>query len=132
MRAAACVPSRADIQLHMRVPCLLSRALPRLALAAISKGVSPNDLLFRIAGSGLAFYLYNEVSMYTLDSVHPITHAVGNTIKRVILILYSVLRFGSTLNLQGKLGSAIAIAGVFAYSVAKSQCKPAAPPGKAN
>ena len=39
--------------------------------------------------------------MLTLDAraemaqVHPITHAVGNTIKRVILILFSVIRFGT-------------------------------------
>jgi len=96
--------------------------------AAMAKGVDPTDLTLRILGSGLAFYLYNEVSFYTLDSVHPITHAVGNTIKRVILILYSVVRFGSTLNMQGKVGSAIAIGGVFAYSVAKQQFKKPAKP----
>jgi len=96
---------------------------------AMAKGVSAQDLLFRLVASGLSFYLYNEVSFYVLDSVHPITHAVGNTIKRVILILYSVVRFGSVLSLQGKVGSAIAIGGVFAYSVAKQLCaKPAAKP----
>ena len=38
--------------------------------------------------------------MYTLDAVHPITHAVGNTIKRVILILFSVVRFGTPMTQQ--------------------------------
>ena len=38
--------------------------------------------------------------MYTLDAVHPITHAVGNTIKRVILILFSVVRFGTPMTSQ--------------------------------
>ena len=70
--------------------------------------------------------------MYTLDSVHPITHAVGKTIKRVILILYSVLRFGSTLEAQGIVGSATAIAGVFAYSVAKTHYAPPNKGGKSN
>jgi solute carrier family 35 protein E1 len=68
-----------------------------------SPQVSAQDLLFRLVASGLSFYLYNEVSFYVLDSVHPITHAVGNTIKRVILILYSVVRFGSVLSLQASL-----------------------------
>ena len=46
-------------------------------------------------------------------------HAVGNTIKRVILILFSVIRFGTPMTTQSAVGSTIAIVGVFAYSVAK-------------
>ena len=92
--------------------------------AAIATGVySEQELLLRIAASGLSFYLYNEVAFYTLDAVHPITHAVGNTIKRVILILFSVVRFGTPMTTQSAIGSAIAIAGVFAYSVAKQLVK---------
>jgi len=64
------------------------------------------------------------VAMYALDAVHPITHAVGNTIKRVILILFSVIRFGTPMTQQSIIGSTIAIAGVFAYSVAKTAFKP--------
>ena len=85
--------------------------------------IRPRLTLTASAPSLLRRRSYNEVSFYTLDSVHPITHAVGNTIKRVILILYSVLRFGSVLDMQGKIGSAIAIGGVFAYSVAKQVVK---------
>merc|ERR1740138_1197300 len=81
------------------------------------------ELLVRLVVSGLSFYLYNEVSFYTLDSVHPITHAVGNTIKRVILILFSVIRFGTPMTTQSAAGSSIAILGVFAYSVAKQLIK---------
>jgi len=100
---------------------------------AIATGVySQNELIMRIVASGLSFYLYNEVSFYTLDSVHPITHAVGNTIKRVILILFSVVRFGTPMTTQSAVGSTIAISGVFAYSVAKQMVKkPAAKAGKA-
>merc|ERR1740138_1710255 len=91
---------------------------------AIATGVySQNELIMRIVASGLSFYLYNEVSFYTLDSVHPITHAVGNTIKRVILILFSVVRFGTPMTMQSGIGSTIAIMGVFAYSVAKQYIK---------
>jgi len=92
--------------------------------AALETGVySQNELLGRIVVSGLSFYLYNEVSFYTLDSVHPITHAVGNTIKRVILILFSVIRFGTPMTTQSMIGSAVAIFGVFAYSIAKQVIK---------
>lgn len=88
---------------------------------ALASGVyTQSELVLRIVTSGLSFYLYNEVSFYTLDSVHPITHAVGNTIKRVILILFSVIRFGTPMTTQSAIGSSIAILGVFAYSVAKT------------
>lgn len=90
---------------------------------AIKDGYSASELVFRIVASGLSFYLYNEVAFYTLDAVHPITHAVGNTIKRVILILFSVVRFGTPMTTQSAIGSTIAIAGVFAYSVAKQVIK---------
>ena len=30
-----------------------------------------------------SYYRYNEVAFLTLDSVAPVTHALGNTIKRV-------------------------------------------------
>jgi len=93
--------------------------------AAVKKGVyDETELLGRILASGLSFYLYNEVAMYTLDAVHPITHAVGNTIKRVILILFSVVRFGTPMTQQSLVGSSIAIAGVFLYSIAKTMFKP--------
>jgi len=52
------------------------------------------------------------VSFFSLDLVHPITHAVVNTIKRVILILFSVVAFGTAMTVQSSVGSAIAISGV--------------------
>lgn len=90
----------------------------------VCTGIDPTDLVTRLLLSGLSFHVYNEIAMYTLDKVSPITHAVGNTIKRVILILYSVIRFGSAMNFQMATGSAVAIGGVFAYSIAKVLIKP--------
>ena len=47
------------------------------------------------------------------------THAVANTIKRVAVIVVSVLYFHNPLTLTGAAGSAVALAGVFLYSLAK-------------
>ena len=91
---------------------------------AVCTGVESSDLLMRLLLSGLSFHVYNEIAMYTLDKVNPITHAVGNTIKRVILILYSVVRFGTAMNFHKATGSAVAIGGVFAYSIAKVLMEP--------
>ena len=107
----------------LTLPWALYLEGPRLGAEwrlALEQGpYSPASLTARLLASGLSFYLYNEISFYTLAKVHPITHAVGNTVKRVILILFSVLRFGTTMTKQSVAGSSIAIAGVLAYSMAK-------------
>mmetsp|Transcript_5703 Transcript_5703/g.7923 ORF Transcript_5703/g.7923 Transcript_5703/m.7923 type:complete len:377 (-) Transcript_5703:115-1245(-) len=73
--------------------------------------------------SALFYYLYNEVAFLALDNVAPVTHALGNTIKRVVIILTSVLVFGTKMTSQGILGSSIAIFGVLLYSLAKNYFK---------
>jgi hypothetical protein len=50
-----------------------------------------------------------------------VTHAVANTIKRVAVIVVSVLYFRNPLTLTGAVGSAVAIFGVMLYSLAKAQ-----------
>lgn len=77
---------------------------------------------------GISHYTYNECAFLALSSVHPVTHAVANTIKRVAVIVISVLWFRNPLTLTGALGSAIAIAGVLLYSLAKAQPPPAVMP----
>jgi len=77
---------------------------------------------------GISHYTYNECAFLALSSVHPVTHAVANTIKRVAVIVVTVLWFRNPLTLTGALGSAIAIAGVLLYSLAKAQPPPASLP----
>eukprot|EP00624_Nannochloropsis_granulata_P001478 evm.model.NODE_17363_length_20350_cov_19.236412.1 len=55
--------------------------------------------------------------------VHPVTHAVGNTIKRVVIIGASILVFKNPVTMQGYIGSAVAIAGVLLYSLAVEKTK---------
>ena len=60
--------------------------------------------------------------------MHPVTHAVANTVKRVAVIVLSVLYFRNPLTFSGALGSAIAIVGVMLYSLAKAQSSSVPPP----
>lgn len=54
--------------------------------------VEPRALALNVALSGLFHYLNNEVMYLALDNVHPITLAVGNTAKRVFIIVASLVR----------------------------------------
>ena len=69
--------------------------------------------------SGLFHYLNNEVMYLALGSVHPITLAVGNTMKRVFIMVASVLVFKNVITSQAAVGSGIGIVGVLLYSLTK-------------
>jgi len=70
--------------------------------------------------TGVSHYVYNECAFVALSAVHPVTHAVANTVKRIAVIIVSVLYFRDALTLKGMLGSAVAVMGVFGYSLAKA------------
>lgn len=91
--------------------------------AAVAGGTSLSSLASISILSGVYYYLYNEVAFLALSQVAPVTHAVGNTIKRVVIILASVIVFGNQLTPLGAAGSAIAILGTLLYSLAKNHFK---------
>jgi len=71
--------------------------------------------------SGLTHYMNNEVMYLALGSVHPVTLAVGNTIKRIFLILVGMIVFNDRITLLGGVGSVVAIVGVQLYSIARQK-----------
>lgn len=78
--------------------------------------IDSSYLLLNILISGFSYYMYNEIAFWILDLVHPITHAIGNTIKRIVLIGAAIIIFKNPINLQGGIGSVIAILGSFLYA----------------
>ena len=84
-----------------------------------NKEQSDRATLLYMLISGLFHYLNNEVMYLVLSNVHPITLAVGNTMKRVFIIVASVIVFSTPVSLQTALGSAIGLGGVLLYSLMK-------------
>jgi len=74
-----------------------------------------NNLLMHILVSGFSYYMYNEIAFWILDLVHPLTHAVGNTVKRVVLIIVSIVVFQYPISILGAFGSTMAVMGSFLY-----------------
>ncbi|XP_057948479.1 LOW QUALITY PROTEIN: xylulose 5-phosphate/phosphate translocator, chloroplastic [Malania oleifera] len=68
--------------------------------------------------SGVFYHLYNQSSYQALDDISPLTFSVGNTMKRVVVIVSTVLVFRNPVRPLNALGSAIAILGTFLYSQA--------------
>lgn len=75
--------------------------------------------------SGVCFNLFYDLTFRLLGQLHPVTHAVGNTIKRIVVIGAGAFAFGGDLGgARGALGSGLAIVGVLGYSLAKARCAP--------
>ncbi|AQL03595.1 Triose phosphate/phosphate translocator TPT chloroplastic [Zea mays] len=70
---------------------------------------------------GLFYHLYNQIATNTLERVAPLTHAVGNVLKRVFAIGFSIIVFGNKISTQTGIGTSIAIAGVAMYSYIKAK-----------
>ncbi|KAM0842289.1 hypothetical protein ACQ4PT_058464 [Festuca glaucescens] len=70
---------------------------------------------------GLFYHLYNQLATNTLERVAPLTHAVGNVLKRVFVIGFSIIIFGNKITTQTGIGTVVAIAGVATYSYIKAK-----------
>jgi solute carrier family 35 protein E1 len=70
---------------------------------------------------GMFYHLYNQLANNTLERVAPLTHAVGNVLKRVFVIGFSIVVFGNKISTQTGIGTAIAIGGVALYSFIKAR-----------
>ncbi|XP_068636774.1 triose phosphate/phosphate translocator, non-green plastid, chloroplastic-like [Aristolochia californica] len=84
-----------------------------------SAGLNVNEIYLRSLLAGLCFHAYQQVSYMILARVSPVTHSVGNCVKRVVVIVTSVLFFRSSVSAINSLGTGIALAGVFLYSRVK-------------
>ncbi|PWA96760.1 glucose-6-phosphate/phosphate translocator 2 [Artemisia annua] len=77
--------------------------------------VGPNIIWWVVAQS-VFYHLYNQVSYMSLDQISPLTFSVGNTMKRISVIVSSIIIFRTPVQPVNALGAAIAILGTFIYS----------------
>ncbi|RZC61643.1 hypothetical protein C5167_023391 [Papaver somniferum] len=84
-----------------------------------SVGLNVKEVFTRALFAGLCFHAYQQVSYMILQRVSPVTHSVGNCVKRVVVIVTSVLFFRTPVSPINSLGTGIALAGVFLYSRVK-------------
>ncbi|KAF3573245.1 hypothetical protein F2Q69_00063519 [Brassica cretica] len=80
--------------------------------------IGPNFVWWVVAQS-VFYHLYNQVSYMSLDQITPLTFSVGNTMKRISVIVASIIIFHTPIRPVNSLGAAIAILGTFIYSQAK-------------
>jgi len=108
-----------------------STTFPNMWNTAVEQ-VGEATLVKQVMFSGLFHYLNNEVMYLALSNVHPVTLAVGNTMKRVFIMVASVLVFRNPVSLQAGIGSFIGISGVLLYSLTKQHYEQVAALQEAN
>lgn len=109
------------------VPAALIFEGPALK-AGVEKALAANpNFWWALGGVGLLYHLYNQFAFNTLSRVSPVSHGVCNVVKRIVIIGTSVVFFGTTMSLNAKIGTAVAILGTYLYTEAVARTKPAAP-----
>lgn len=78
-----------------------------------------NVVMQRALMAALCFHGYQQVSYMILQRVSPVTHSVGNCVKRVVVIVASVVVFKNPMSTQNAIGTTLALGGVFLYSQIK-------------
>ncbi|KAL5228909.1 hypothetical protein ABZP36_017174 [Zizania latifolia] len=81
-----------------------------------STGLNLQELCVRAALAGFCFHGYQKLSYMILARVSPVTHSVANCVKRVVVIVSSVLFFRTPISPVNALGTGAALGGVFLYS----------------
>merc|ERR1712232_850387 len=90
-------------------------------MAALSDGGL--KFILHFIGCGFFYYFYNEVAFLALGQLDPVSHAVSNTMKRVVIIITSIVVFRTPVTPLGVIGSSVAIGGTLLYSLAKNKFK---------
>jgi solute carrier family 35, member E1 len=75
-----------------------------------------------VAAQSVFYHLYNQVSYMSLDEISPLTFSIGNTMKRISVIVASIIIFQTPVQPINALGAAIAILGTFIYSQVNFTC----------
>lgn len=72
-----------------------------------------------VVAQSVFYHFYNQVSYMSLNEISPLSFSIGNTMKRVSVIVASIIIFHTAVRPSNAFGAAIAILGTFLYSQAK-------------
>jgi solute carrier family 35 protein E1 len=105
------------ISLPLTLPiALLAEGVTSPIPVALANPVANQQIVQQIFIAGTTFHLYQQVSYMILQRVVPVTHSIGNCVKRVVIIASSIVVFQNPVSGQNAAGTTLALLGVFAYN----------------
>ncbi|KAF0687561.1 Aste57867_20680 [Aphanomyces stellatus] len=66
--------------------------------------------------NGVAYYVQSALAYRVMSQLSPVSHSVASTLKRALLIVLSILRYGESITLLHGVGIALVLGGVFCFS----------------
>jgi hypothetical protein len=107
------------IGLLILIPLMLIMEGGKVVTALLLDGWASVNLVFLIILNGCVYTTYNLVSFLVLSRTDLITHAVLNVFRRVFIIVFTSIYFGTYLHILNLFGVFLAVAGVLLFSWAK-------------
>ena len=68
---------------------------------------------------GVSYFIQNLTAVMILKRMSPVSYSVGNTLKRVVVIISSILYFGNPISARNAIGMCLALSGVAFYNNAR-------------
>ncbi|CAM9302312.1 unnamed protein product [Discosporangium mesarthrocarpum] len=90
------------------------------AFESYNKIEDKTTLVQTLFGCGMTYYLYNEMGFRVLGKLDAVATAVGNTVKRVVIMAAAVAFLGEKMTPNKLIGALVAVSGTMAYSLAKN------------
>lgn len=105
--------------------CILWEGMPLVgsAVAMGVTGMSRGRLYKMLFIGGVCRCVDVLISYMILRKVSPVTHAVGNCVKRAVVIVVSIMFFKTRMTILSIAGTCLALFGVLLYSLVVSACK---------
>jgi len=98
---------------------LLTEGFVLMPATITGLGLDFNFIASRALFAALCFHSYQQVSYMILARVSPVTHSIGNCVKRVVVICTSIVFFATPVSRLNIIGTALALGGVAVYSQVK-------------
>lgn len=93
------------------------------AVAPAVTGMTSLVLARKLVLGGVCRCLDVLASYMILQRVSPVTHSVGNCVKRAVVIAMSIVIFKTKMSVLNVIGTLMALTGVFIYSMVVRACK---------
>lgn len=105
--------------------CLLTEGVPLVssAISSVTTGMPTSHLIRMLLLGGLCRCLDVLSSYMILKRVSPVTHSIGNSVKRAVVIVASIFFFQTKMTSLNIIGTTFALFGVLCYSLIVSACK---------
>lgn len=80
-----------------------------------------NSILEYLILASITHCIYNMSSFLILEHITPVSHSIGNALRRVYIVIFAIVWFGNPMNIMNLFGTLLALLGVVIYCYASAK-----------